>query len=99
MEICAAFCFFLEVWGAHAPRVLISAPRRNVPLVQPESLARRQRQHARRVRSPEQRNASRVIYAGPEDQSLCTVRTGDWVFLTDLRFFLGEEGSADLVNS
>jgi len=36
------------------PRVLFSAPRRNAFLFnQRESLARRQRQHARRVRSPE----------------------------------------------
>jgi len=35
------------------PRVPISAPRRNASLVQPKkSLARRQRQHARRVRPP-----------------------------------------------
>src|SRR5205085_967179 len=41
-------------WGAHAPRVLVLAPRQNIPPRKKSSRSRgRDRQHARRVRSPE----------------------------------------------
>src|SRR3982751_3424085 len=42
-----------QLWGAHAPRVLISAPRRNSLFRRSSAMAGRHRQHARRVRSPD----------------------------------------------
>src|ERR1700674_486909 len=45
-------------WGAHAPRVLVAAPRRNHLFGKSSRWRGRHRQHARRVRSPAMKFAS-----------------------------------------
>jgi len=41
------------LWGAHAPHVLMAAPRRNALRRKSSRWRGRHRQHARRVRSPD----------------------------------------------
>src|SRR5438552_2266111 len=54
------------VWGAHAPRVLVLAPRQNALRSLERSSCRRgrQNQHARRVRSPKLNQCAAAARAG-----------------------------------
>src|SRR5439155_13978073 len=52
-----------QIWGAHAPRVLIAAPRRNALRRKSSRWRGRHRQHARRVRSPEEIASSLIIFS------------------------------------
>jgi len=61
-----------RIWGAHAPRVLIAAPRRNALRKKKCAMAGRHRQHARRVRSPEHIAASIALAEHPLKTSRVT---------------------------
>ena len=89
--------FHTLLWGAHAPRVLLVAPRRNdAPALcntpsgspTPNPSARRRREHARARVLPERREARRSA-AGPFQRSI-RIFQRSWFASNQLRRLLNE---------